>query len=316
MLAELMSIWRAGGTAGTGNGGANTAVGAAAAGCLDAGRAGRLGDRVGVGWLRRGRRLRTRHRGGPNRDGAAGTLRGQRRRRLRGRPDLWRHASTSSSSPVSQTSFPELDAVADDIDAHRPVAVATVIAHPDAQWVGRRLIVRPDTATGSLGSARADAAVTDDARGLLAVGRSRGPQIRTRRAASRRRHGGLRVQLRPAPADAGVRRDRLRRRPGAAGIVPRLPGHGLRRPPGVRHPRALSHGRRGGRRLAPSVSGRPGGGGRHRSAHGDLRAHPRSEIRRPGARGGAAPAPGRLRGRDGIAPNPRRPDRAGCGRRG
>jgi xanthine dehydrogenase accessory factor len=75
---------------------------------------------------------------------------------------------------VSQTSFAELDAVADDIGAHRPVAVATVIAHPDSQWVGRKLVVRPDAsspASGSLGSSRADAAVTDDARGLLAVGR-------------------------------------------------------------------------------------------------------------------------------------------------
>ncbi len=77
--------------------------------------------------------------------------------------------------PVSRTSFPELDAVADDIGGHRAVAVATVIAHPDAHWVGRRLIVRPDPntpVTGSLGSARADTAVTDDTRGLLALGRS------------------------------------------------------------------------------------------------------------------------------------------------
>ena len=74
--------------------------------------------------------------------------------------------------PVSRTSFPELDAIADDVAEHRPVAVATVIAHQDPQWVGRRLIARPDTATGSLGSSRADTAVTDDARGLLAVGRS------------------------------------------------------------------------------------------------------------------------------------------------
>ena len=73
---------------------------------------------------------------------------------------------------ISQPTFPELGAVADDIDADRPVAVATVIAHPDARWVGRRLVVRPDTAAGSLGSQRADTAVTDDARGLLALGRS------------------------------------------------------------------------------------------------------------------------------------------------
>ncbi len=76
---------------------------------------------------------------------------------------------------MSQATFPELGAVADDIGAHRAVAIATVIAHPDAQRVGRRLVVRPDPnrpVAGSLGSARADAAVIDDARGLLAVGRS------------------------------------------------------------------------------------------------------------------------------------------------
>jgi xanthine dehydrogenase accessory factor len=74
--------------------------------------------------------------------------------------------------PVSRATFPDLDEVAADVAEHRAVAVATVIAHPEAQWLGRRLVVRHDTVTGSLGSARADAAVTDDARGLLAVGRS------------------------------------------------------------------------------------------------------------------------------------------------
>jgi xanthine dehydrogenase accessory factor len=73
---------------------------------------------------------------------------------------------------MSRATFPELGAVADDIGEHRPVAIATVIAHPDARWVGRRLVIRPDAMAGSLGSARADNAVADDARGLLAVGRS------------------------------------------------------------------------------------------------------------------------------------------------
>ncbi|KLO33221.1 XdhC family protein [Mycobacterium haemophilum] len=76
---------------------------------------------------------------------------------------------------MSRVTFPELGSVANDIGEHRPVAVATVIAHPDPQWVGRRLVVRPAPnipVAGSLGSARADAAVTDDTRGLLAVGRS------------------------------------------------------------------------------------------------------------------------------------------------
>ncbi|WP_216894225.1 XdhC family protein [Nocardia alni] len=76
------------------------------------------------------------------------------------------------AEPVSRQGFPELAAIADDIGAGRPVAIATVVAHPDARWVGRRLIVRPDRVTGTLGSARADDAVADDTRGLLAAGRS------------------------------------------------------------------------------------------------------------------------------------------------
>ena len=209
--------------------------------------------------------------------------------------------------PVSQTTFPQLDAIADDVAEHRPVAVATVIAHPDPQWVGRRLIVRPDTATGSLGSPRADTAVTDDARGLLAVGRCEvlkyGPDGQRRGegmevfvssyaprprmlvfgaidfAAALAQQGsflGYRVTV--CDARAGVRDPA--RFPTADEVVVDWPH----------------------RYLAAA-----GGGGRHRSEHGDLRAHPRPEVRRPGARGGAAPAPGRLCGRDGVAPDPRRP---------
>ncbi len=77
---------------------------------------------------------------------------------------------------VDRESFPELGEVASDIAAERPVAVVTVIDHPDATWVGRRLVVRPEGAeverSGSLGSSRADDAVADDARGLLAAGRT------------------------------------------------------------------------------------------------------------------------------------------------
>nr|WP_157345111.1 XdhC/CoxI family protein [Nocardioides sp. MAH-18] len=72
---------------------------------------------------------------------------------------------------VSRETFPELGDVADDVAAGRPVALATVIEHPDPSWLGRRLVVRPDTATAAtLGSARADDAVRDDALGLLALG--------------------------------------------------------------------------------------------------------------------------------------------------
>jgi xanthine dehydrogenase accessory factor len=78
---------------------------------------------------------------------------------------------------VDRSTFPELDEVAADIDAGRPVAVATVIEHPDPARVGRRLVVRPGMddslpVTGSIGSDRADDAVRDDALGQLASGTS------------------------------------------------------------------------------------------------------------------------------------------------
>ncbi|TQC48987.1 XshC-Cox1 family protein [Rhodococcus sp. WS4] len=73
---------------------------------------------------------------------------------------------------VSQRTFPQLQTVADNLAAHRPTAVATIIAHPDDNRVGARLVIENDTVAGTLGSARTDAAVRDDARGLLAVGRS------------------------------------------------------------------------------------------------------------------------------------------------
>lgn len=72
--------------------------------------------------------------------------------------------------PVSRDRFADFDAVAADITTGHPVAIATVIEHPDAAWLGRRLIVRPQQASGTLGSARADQAVTDDVRGMLASG--------------------------------------------------------------------------------------------------------------------------------------------------
>src|ERR1700759_3279769 len=61
---------------------------------------------------------------------------------------------------IDQETFPELGAIADDVEAGRPVAVATVVEPPDPSWIGRRLVVRPDgPSSGSLGSPRADAAV-------------------------------------------------------------------------------------------------------------------------------------------------------------
>ena len=96
----------------------------------------------------------------------------------------------SSSSRYREPPFPSCGRVADDIAAHRPVAVATVIAHPDPDRVGRRLIVGTGSAQGTLGSERADAAVTDDALGLLAAGSS---EVLTYGPDGQRRGAGMEV---------------------------------------------------------------------------------------------------------------------------
>jgi xanthine dehydrogenase accessory factor len=74
---------------------------------------------------------------------------------------------------VDPTTFPELGAIADDLAAHRPVAVATVVDHPAGSPTGGRMVLRPGSEPhGTLGSLRVDAAVTDDALGMLAAGHS------------------------------------------------------------------------------------------------------------------------------------------------
>ena len=70
---------------------------------------------------------------------------------------------------VDQATFPELEEVARAIEAHDPVAVVSCLEGPA---FGRRLVVWPDRVSGSLGSARLDDAAIDDARGLLAAGRT------------------------------------------------------------------------------------------------------------------------------------------------
>ncbi len=81
---------------------------------------------------------------------------------------------------VDRASFAQLEQVAADLEAGRPVAVCTVIEHPDGSLLGRRLVVRPlddgpraaEPLAGTLSSSRATDAVADDARGLLAAGRT------------------------------------------------------------------------------------------------------------------------------------------------
>lgn len=103
---------------------------------------------------------------------------------------------------VSPETFPELGGIADDIEAGRPVAVATVVDHPDPARIGGRVVVRPDPGPGSsqeeraravegtLGTERADAAVVDDVRGLLAAGHH---QTLTYGPEGERRGEGMRV---------------------------------------------------------------------------------------------------------------------------
>ncbi|NLC99003.1 MAG: XdhC family protein [Actinomycetales bacterium] len=60
-----------------------------------------------------------------------------------------------------------------DVEGGKPVAWVTVIAHPDPAHLGRKVIVRPDSHEGTLGSEFADHAVPSDVRGVLAAGDSR-----------------------------------------------------------------------------------------------------------------------------------------------
>jgi xanthine dehydrogenase accessory factor len=98
---------------------------------------------------------------------------------------------------VNRETFPELGGIAADIEAGRPVAVATVVEHPDPSRVGRRLVVRPVDAAhpdgavlGGLGTDRMDDAVADDVRGLLAAGHH---QTLTYGPEGERRGEGMRV---------------------------------------------------------------------------------------------------------------------------
>ncbi len=73
---------------------------------------------------------------------------------------------------VDPVSFPELDDVAASVTKKEPVAVATVVAHPDAERLGLRMVVWMDRHTGTVGSTQADEAVLEDVRGALAAGRT------------------------------------------------------------------------------------------------------------------------------------------------
>lgn len=84
---------------------------------------------------------------------------------------------------IDRETFPEFPSIVDDVENGRPIAVATLVDHPDPSRIGRRLIVRhadvgdmgeasdaQALTSGSLGSSRFDSAVLTDARGALSTG--------------------------------------------------------------------------------------------------------------------------------------------------
>lgn len=72
---------------------------------------------------------------------------------------------------VDRAGFPEWPEVVAAIRAGAPVAVVTCVNGPPDR-IGRRLVVWPDRVAGGLGPERLDDAAADDARGLLATGRT------------------------------------------------------------------------------------------------------------------------------------------------
>ncbi len=69
---------------------------------------------------------------------------------------------------VDATTWPELPAIARSIANEEPVAVATIVRGD--RGVGKHLVIWHDRVEGSLGTARLDDTVRDDARGMLAAG--------------------------------------------------------------------------------------------------------------------------------------------------
>ena len=189
-------------------------------------------------------------------------LRRQRRGRVRGRADLRRHprrlrrGGRPADLPRARRRGRRHRGGRARRGGDRGRARRPELGRPAADHPPRG---RTDAAVaGTLGSTRADDAVAADARGLLAAGRNEtlhyGPD-------GQRRGEGMAVfvvVVRTEAADAGVRRDRLRRRGGPGRLVPRLPRDRLRRAAGVRDRDPVPRGRRGRRQVAAQVPRRGG----------------------------------------------------------
>ena len=285
---ELVAIWRAGGTAGVGTvvrtfssaprqPGAAMVVapdgsvsGSVSGGCVEGAVYETALEVVETGIAR------------------SGALRRQRRRRLRRRTDLRGHPRHLHRTVVAQ----HLSASRPGRRRHRRPP-ARRRRHRDRPprpgLAGSSAGHRPRRAlTDRWAPARADDAVTDDARGLLAAGRS---EVLTYGPDGQRRGEGMEVFVashapRPRMLVFGAIDF-------AAAVAQQGSFLGYRvtvcdARPVFATPRAVPHGRRGRRRLAAPLPGGAGRRRRDRRPHRHLRAHPRPQVRRPAARGGAA----------------------------
>ena len=291
VLPELLPWWEAGETVGVGTvvatfqsaprppgaamlvGPGGEAVGSVSGGCVE-GAVYELGQRVIADGSR------------------CSSATGSATRRLRGRPDLRRHPGRVRRDGRPRD-LPGARRRRADLEAGRPVAIATVVEHPDAVRIGAAARRPPGgpchRCRARSGSARADDAVADDARGLLAAGRNQtlnyGPD-------GERRGEGMRVfvwSFAPKPrmlvfgaidfaaavarvgSFLGYHVTVCDARPVFA-TATRFPGP----------TRWSSSGR--------TSTSEPRSRRAASTAHGHLRAHPRPQVRRPAARGGPAHA--------------------------
>ena len=237
-VQELLRWWEAGATVGVG-----TVIGTfrsaprppGAAMLVGPGRHAPSARSPVAAWRARSTNWRPRLPARARRPPRPAAVRRHRRRRVHRRPDLRRHHRRVRRGDRRGRRFPEFGALAASIAAGEPVALATVTAGPTRParpapgGLDRRL------APATLGSARLDDAVRDDARGLLATGRTATADLRPGRPAPRRGPVGLRLLLRARRRGcwSSGRSTSPPRSPGSA--LPRLPGDGLRRPAGVRH---------------------------------------------------------------------------------
>ena len=219
---------------------------------------------------------------------------------------------------ISQESFPELGEIAAAVERGEPVAVATVIAGP-GQVGARRVIWAGDAegrsggdadegawhtgASGTLGSgSRLDAAVDDDVRGMLAQGLT---GIRRYGAHGERRGDELSVFVNSFAPPPRMLVFGAIDFAAAVARVGKFLGY---------HVTVCD-----ARKVFTTASRFPDAdevivewphrflaGTSHRQPDGHLRAHPRPEVRRAAARGGAA-HPGGIHRRHGQQAHPRRP---------